>query len=834
MKLSYPIEKTKGNLALTKEREVIAYYTVPYFSSSVVNIKKKEETKGLIESTLKKLLPNKFFEISLIPRDYLLPEKMSDLAKTLDSNYQESGEIYLNEYTERITKEMEIPYHYVWLIGIHLSKDGEVFTFKELIQEMVTKQTRLLIEFFNYRVRAEDNWADSWLMTEIELRQKISALKPAPLSDEQLYYYQRLQFLPYIPHTFKEVMDSRSVENITDTMIYANNLGELEFVSPYSTSYLSILPIGRTEGVLTNNHIGEIVQTFNYPIGLKFKGQFPDMKSSFGLKSKMTQGMTRAKTIGRETAKTGNVQHDRIRIGHLGLNDMAQKVQAKVPIIEYGGFLFVAGSSRTQLRRRVKTAINAFSTHGIALERARMDQAYLFQALLYGAKLEKTTHYWYHVTDSGGFAQHLPFTTTKSGSDSGFPIGRVDTNYYKWENLDTAIHASRNLVLYNPMLANKEDIQGKVTKNLLETITGMTGSGKTILAQQKFLQAVHSKIKTLYIDPKRSIRKQWESKLKDKKWASQNPELVEVVKSINFVTLDYKKSSNIGVLDPIVFLSQEDATTVAKTMLKFLGEGTWKKEETTAISKAVKDVVKQKVEGETVGLMNVIDILRSSDKPVIKEAGEYLFEIVEGSLLQLAFSRGDVEGISFEEHGTVLEIADLELPDSDSEDEMADDERLSVALMMALGTFCKRFGSMNDKEETIEFMDEVWVIMTSKEGKKIIKSMKRVGRSQNNKLVLISQSVNDVKDSDDTTGAGERFCFYEDGEEEEILKTLKLEVSERNIQWIRNMNQGQCVYLDVFGNINRISIEVPKAWLELFSPEQDSEQSRLEQMYKKR
>ena len=155
------------------------------------------------------------------------------------------------------------------------------------------------------------------------------------------------------------------------------------------------------------------------------------------------------------------------------------------------------------------------------------------------------------MTDSGGFAQHLPFTTTKSGSDSGFPIGRVDTNYYKWENLDTAIHASRNIVLYNPMLANKEDIQGKVTKNLLETITGMTGSGKTILAQQKFLQAVHSKIKTLYIDPKRSIRKQWESKLKDKKWASQNPELVEVVKSINFVTLDYK---NLQILEYLTLL----------------------------------------------------------------------------------------------------------------------------------------------------------------------------------------------------------------------------------------------------------------------------------------
>ena len=167
-------------------------------------------------------------------------------------------------------------------------------------------------------------------------------------------------------------------------------------------------------------------------------------------------------------------------------------------------------------------------------------------------------------------------------------------------------------------------------------------------------------------------------------------------------------------------------------------------------------------------------------------------------------------------------------------DELSDEERSSVALMMALGTFCKQFGSMNDKEETIEFMDEVWVITASKEGRRIIKSMKRVGRSQNNKLVLISQSVNDLKDTNDTTGAGERFCFYEDGEEEEILRTLKLEVNETNIQWIRNMNQGQCLYLDVFGNINRISIEVLAAWLELFAPKNDSEQSQLEQAYQKR
>lgn len=833
MKLSYPIERYKENLVLTKEREVMAFYTIPYFSSSPINFKKKRETKETIEKAVKKLLPNAYFELSLVSRDFLLEEKMSDLADTFVSENKKSGEVYLKEITERYKKEMEIPYKYVWLLGVYLSKEMKDMSFKELIQNAITKQTTALMNALGRYVQVGEDWSENWYHAEIELRQTLSALKPVPLSDEQMYYYQKLQFLPYIPHLFKDVLESRSINNITDTMIYANNMGELQFVSPYGTSYLSILPIGKSTGILTNNHIDEIVQSFNFPIGLKKKCHFPDMKSTFGYKSKMSQSLVRSKTIMRETANTGNVMHDRIIIGRKGLNDMAKKVQAKEPIIEYGAFLFIAASSREQLRSRVKTAISAFENKFV-LERARMDQAYLFQSLLYGAKLDRTTRFWYHSSDSAGFSQHLPFTTTKSGSDSGFPLGRVDTNYHKWEDLNQAIHASRNIVLYNPMLANKEGIAGKVTKNLLTTITGMTGSGKTILAQNQFLQNVHSKIKTLYIDPKHNIRAQWLSVSQNPVWRKKNPELAAVIDSINFVTLDYQKPENEGVLDPIVFLNPEDALTVAKTMLKYLGEGTWKKEETTAISKAVKAVVKRKIEGETVGFMHVIDILRDSKNEAVQAAGEYLFEAVEGSILSLAFSYGNVEGISFEEHATLLEIADLELPESDSDDELSEEERNSVALMMALGTFCKRFGSMNDQEETVEFMDEVWVIMTSKEGKRIIKSMKRVGRSQNNKLVLISQSVNDVKDSNDTTGAGERFCFYEDGEEEQILRTLKLEVNETNIQWIRNMNQGQCVYLDVFGNINRISIEIPEAWLELFAPKNDSEQSKLEKQYQKR
>jgi hypothetical protein len=257
----------------------------------------------------------------------------------------------------------------------------------------------------------------------------------------------------------------------------------------------------------------------------------------------------------------------------------------------------------------------------------------------------------------------------------------------------------------------------------------------------------------------------------------------------------------------------------------------WEEYQNTAVSKAVKEIVKRRAKGETLGFMHVIDLLKEHDDKNIRDVGESLYERIEGSILELAFSRGTTEGISFDEHSTILEIADLQLPDADNDD-LNEEERNSVAVMMSLGVFCKRFGEKNENEETIEFLDEVWVLMKSKEGRQVVKSMKRLGRSQDNKLVLISQSVNDTKDENDTTGTGERFCFYESGEEEDILRALKLEVNEVNVKWISNMNQGQCIYRDVFGQLHRISIEVPPAWLKLIAPKKESKQSQLEQKYK--
>lgn len=49
--------------------------------------------------------------------------------------------------------------------------------------------------------------------------QAFSVLRAKRLSNEELFYYQRMQYLRYIPHYKKEVLANRAQFNITDTLI---------------------------------------------------------------------------------------------------------------------------------------------------------------------------------------------------------------------------------------------------------------------------------------------------------------------------------------------------------------------------------------------------------------------------------------------------------------------------------------------------------------------------------------------------------------------------------------------------------------------------------------
>lgn len=802
-RLEYPIAKTDGNMALRKDGVVTAFYRVPNTPITITDTDKKKKHKITVSQVVKKLAKYKYFEVSLIPRDYLLEEKMRDFSDDLADDSKVLGEQTLNRTVELLTKEMEIPYEYEWIVGINIEKTIVKNNLTEAVTNQLSEIAENIAGFLGFEVETLENWYEDYQEIESIIYRLLSPLKAKRLTNEELFYYQRYQFLIYIPHLREDVIANRVLENVTDTVITVVEEGILKLSSIYGTSYLSILPIGRYSTIFNGFHLGELLQRLSFPVWLKMKAEFIDKS---GLNGQMGRSNNRYRNIMNEAASTDTVQQDDILMGAYSLKDLMKKVGNKEELIRFGAYVTVAASNIKQLKQRRQSLLSYFQDMSVSLHEAGHDTPYLFQSLLYGQDLQVTTRKWNHLVTCKGFAELMLFTNTRSGNRIGWYIGRVDNRLTAWDNIDEAVQGSKNLVLFNATVANKEDIAGKVTKNPHLIITGATGNGKSYLAQLLFLLTSQQNVRILYIDPKRELREHYQKVISQPDFARRFPERKKQIENINFVTLDATLESNHGVLDPIVILEKENAQATAKNMLLYLLRQATQVEltQTTSLTNAITTVLERREAGETVGFNHVIELLCQDEDKKVVEVGEYFKAIIRNSILELAFSDGNVKGLSYDERVTVLEIADLSLP-KDGVEDISDHEANSICLMFALGAFCKHFGERND-DETLEIFDEAWILMQSSEGKAVIKSMRRVGRSKYNTLCLVTQSVHDAENEEDSTGFGTIFAFYEKSERKDILKHVGLEVTEKNLEWLDNMISGQCLYYDVYGNLNMISV----------------------------
>ncbi|HEM9366182.1 TPA: ATP-binding protein [Streptococcus agalactiae] len=828
-KLEYPIDRIHQNLALRKDKVVVAYYRIPNTPITITDSDKKDSHKAKVAQVIKKLAKYKNFDISLIPKDYLLGEKMSDFEADLADDVKELGLETLDFTVDTLTHEMEIPYQFDWLIGVDLGKGQYNANIKEFIYNQFESIASNFASLAGYEVEVDEDWYKEHSEEELLVYSLLSTLKAKRLTDVDLFYYQRMQFLRYVPHTKSEVIANRNMLNVTDTLIKSLEGGFLKLESAYGSSFVSVLPVGRFSTIFNGFHLGELVQRMSFPVELRFQAEFID-KTKLG--GTMGRSNTRYDQIMKEAYNTNTVQQDDILMGAYSLKDLMKKVGNKEEIIEYGCYLVVAGSSLNQLKQRRYAILSYFDDMKVNVYEASHDTPYLFQALLYGQDLQKTTRKWNHLVTARGFSELMLFTNTQSGNRIGWYIGRVDNRLTAWDSIDEAIMGSKNLVLFNATVANKEDVAGKVTKNPHVIITGATGQGKSYLAQMIFLHTAQQNVRVLYVDPKRELRQHYLKVVSDPEYARKFPLRKKQIEETNFVTLDSSVKENHGVLDPIVILDKEGASSTAKNMLLYLLKNATeiKLDQTTALTEAISQVIAKREAGEVVGFNQVIEALIDSESDEVQSVGRYFKAIIQNSILELAFSDGDVAGLSYEERVTVLEVADLSLP-KDGSDHISDHESNSIALMFALGAFCKHFGERSD-DETVEIFDEAWVLMQSSEGKAVIKSMRRVGRSKYNVLMLVSQSVHDAENDDDTTGFGTIFSFYEKSEREDILRHVGLEVTPKNLEWIDNMISGQCLYYDVYGNLNMISIHNIHPDIDpLLKPMKKTVSSHLENKY---
>lgn len=797
----------KENMMYTNNNEIWAYYRIHSISMPATADRKKEEVKRKFRHLMNELKDCGNVDIFMVPRDMTLEERFAELSKSFSEDCYDTAKYYADKTIEVLEKEMGMIYTYDWIIGVPLKSQFEVDSIKDGVKMAYEKFRKDALNLAGYQLNVKDEDFEPFSELENLVVRKMSMFQGKALSKKEMYYLNRLNFIRNMPHSLEEEAVNTSIENITDCIIDpSSRAGMLSLSSAEGKSTIAFLPIADTPLNISYMHIAEIVQTLPFPVELRYKINFQNLKGSLGVEGKAKRSALRLKNVVKESRAVGNTESKEISDSRGVVEDLKEQVNAEKAIVNWLGCIVVYAKDEKQCRQRVNTVISLFKTRKIKISRAQSQQVYLYYKNLLGVGLESGDTKWIQTTNLEGFCENLLAINQRVGFRTGWYIGRVDPHISGAKSLKSAIHSSCNIVLSNPFTANKwnEDM-GTASPHI--AVTGETGMGKTFLVSILFTYLSMLNVKGLFIDPKTEKIKQYRRFLADPMNKKRYPHYYKLVSQFHLITFDPEKKENWGVLDPITFLKGTDAKDTAEAMIYQMINIDDTRLGQSEVSKAIRAVVERRASGEQVGMFQVIELLKEHDEKEVSEIGELLEEKVTGSVLRLGFSNGENEGLSFEKRITIIGVLGLSVPrQNDDPNYYSQSEKKSLALMIPLGKFCEKFGSMNDDEETFEVFEEAWIFNTSAVGKKILNSIKRVGRSQNNMLIYSTQSVTDVTSEDDHGNFGTIFAFNEPKEEDKILEHVGVDVSENNRGWLSGMKKGQCLMLDPYKQVQKISV----------------------------
>lgn len=800
-----PYENLQGNLLLAKSGHIWAYYRVFPEETNPNNFEEMEKYKRRWESVFRKTLPPYTeFELYEYPKDMQLKQRFDEHKAELSPDFKALGIENMNRTIEGLTKELGELTSPDFILGVRLKDMYDNENPLESIKRVTDDVSEKLLILLGKKETQDFSVFERVKPLEEELYRVLKTRKSVRLTEEETIYANRFPFIRGMEHDWKQ--ESRNKDRIGDTIVDGSkDSGFIHLSNDLGRSVVSFLPIAEFEKQdISYNHLFQFAGQMGFPCEFRMKAHYPDKDGFYGLNSKVMMQKNRHKSEARETRRAGDVVSERtLKLG-AATTELANEVENGEPIAFWMGCFVVTGKTVKQCKRRGEALINALASLKVQVARPSAKQLQLFYYFLPGAATDSLRD-WKQVSNGRGLAETLFAVTNQVGTKTGTYLGRVDP-FIESETLRDSIRGSRNLVLYNILLANQGQ-EKAVTDSPHVAITGETGKGKSYLTGILFFSTALLNCKVLYIDPKNQVAKQFRRTAMDKEIRRDHPEFVRFLHSINYVTLDATKKANHGVLDPIVFLHGVDAKDTSQAMIQSIYNLENREEVETAINEEIDKVIEERELGQKVGLLTVVRRLMEDEDIKIQRAGKLLFSKVQNSILHLGFSDGHSNGLDLNQDRTVLGVAGLSLPEPHvPAKEYTEANKKSVCLMLPLGKFCERFGNQDDRQYTVEFFDEAWIFAKAKGGREILKSMQRVGRSFCNILVYSTQSVNDVKDDQNTSSFGTMFAFDWQAEREAILGHVGIEVSPRNLRLVENMKKGQCLFRDIYGRTAKLSI----------------------------
>ena len=452
--------------------------------------------------------------------------------------------------------------------------------------------------------------------------------------------------------------------------------------------------------------------------------------------------------------------------------------QSKESMYKLSYVIRVSAPDLDELKRRCDEVKDFYDDLNVKLVRPAGDMMGLHGEFLPASKRYINDYIQYVKSD---FLAGLGFGATQMlGENTGIYIGySVDTG--------------RNVYL-QPSLAS-QGVKGTVTNALASAFVGSLGGGKSFCNNLLVYYSVLFGGQAVILDPK-SERGSWKETL---------PEIAEEINIVN-ITSD---SSNQGLLDPYVIMKDvKDAESLAIDILTFLtGISSRDGEKFPVLRKAVRTVS----QNQNHGLLQVIEELRKEDTAVSRNIADHIESFTDYDFAQLLFSDGSVENaISLDNQLNIIQVADLVLPDKDTKfEEYTTMELLSVAMLIVISTFALDFIHSDRSIFKMVDLDEAWTFLQVAQGKALSNKLIRAGRSMNAAVYFVTQNSGDVDDEKMKNNIGLKFAFRST-DIKEIKNTLEFfgvdKEDEGNQKRLRDLENGQCLFQDLYGRVGVIQI----------------------------
>ncbi|MGG0476077.1 ATP-binding protein [Priestia aryabhattai] len=383
-------------------------------------------------------------------------------------------------------------------------------------------------------------------------------------------------------------------------------------------------------------------------------------------------------------------------------------------------------------------------------------------------------------------------------------------------------------VFVYPELASK-NFEGVKTAfhSISASIAGSTGFGKSVLMNLFTYASVLAGAYALIIDPK-ADRKKWKNGLpfieKDK---------------IGIWQLGTDKK-DAGTLDPFrVSPNLTTARSVATNIFSYLVGckiGDYQYSFLASSFKHASEQAEPCVQHAIDYLQELYTTKREEMTPKRYEALDHLISILETFLyepiISLLIGKPNTEfrNLNINKPIQVLMIENLSLPKSEKDPERyTTAEKISTAVMISITAFCQQFMFQNNRtRHKIILQDEASVVDKNDEGRRLMDFIVRQGRYYTTTLLKGSQNASDH--GSDIANLGMKFCFAlkKNQEAREMLDYFDLPVTKNNINTLKTLPLGYCLFQDNYGRTDILRVNpVFKQILSAFDTSTSSDRERM-------